>query len=109
MSYEKWPDALKWIMPISKNEGWIPDDNNIPHIPELMALAEETTLQIYKDISSYMDVHHPDDPSRKVFTSFGFCIYAGIGAVYFWNKDWDQLQRKGLYECKCQGLFYMVR
>lgn len=98
--------ALKMIE-MSKSLGLLeslPADR-FPNIPELIVRRKEVCEDILRDMFEQKD--DPDCKNPMVW--LGWATYAGIGAVWHWNKDWDSLKEKGIFATLCEprGSFYM--
>jgi len=64
-------------------------------IPELISLSDEVLYAIFNDAMDYCEKKGSDNalPITNVWAAF-----AGMGAVYYWNKDWPLLAKQGIYE-----------
>ena len=82
----------------------LPKDH-FPHIPELIVQREEVCHDVLNDMFSHKEESHCMNP----VTWIDWAIYAGIGAVWHWNEDWDSLKKKGIFQTLCEprGSFYM--
>ena len=58
-------------------------------------MADDTNVSIIQDMMDYGNTHPKTD---VVSMALIWSAYAGIGAVYHWNKNWNELQATGLFE-----------
>lgn len=67
-----------------------------PNIPEIWIKADDTVNKLFDGIVR----EYPTDaePISIYSVLLGFSMYAGIGAVALWNRDWPALKVKGIYE-----------
>lgn len=77
------------IVAHARKTGILGHNNNFPHIPEIMAEGKYACQEIFNDLIKDPDGRRPD-----IWLAWG--AYAGMGAVYHWNIDWDGLKRKGV-------------
>lgn len=87
-------DILPELLNIGRKEGFIRSED-IAYIPELLTLSADVCLKLCHDINEYGKEHPEID---TLSTSFQWCAYAGMGAVFHWNLNWDDLAKKGIYE-----------
>lgn len=100
-------DIVMEFIKISRFMGLLEElpEDHFPNIPELIVQKERVCNDILKDMFS-----QKDDPSCiNPITWINWAIYAGIGAVWHWNKDWDSLKEKGIFQTLSEprGSFYM--
>ena len=82
--------ALK-IIAQARKSGILGQNNNFPNIPEIMAEGKYACQKIFKDLVKDEGGRTPD-----IWMAWG--AYAGMGAVYHWDIDWDSLKAKGVAE-----------
>lgn len=92
---------LSRVMGLLQN---LPEDH-FPHIPELIVQSEKVCNDVLKDMVSHKEDPHCMNPVIWI----NWAIYAGIGAVWHWNEDWDSLKENGIFQTLCEprGSFYM--
>lgn len=90
------------IIKHSRKCGILDENENFPHIPEIIVRRKETCDKIYQDLIQQKDGRTPD-----VWLSWG--AYAGMGAVWHWQVDWNHLKANGIAKTllKPKGSFAM--
>ena len=74
-----------------RKEGLIDYHGGFPNIPELIIQKDLVCDEILEQLREYAMEHN------NLFPLCGaWCAYAGIGAVYLWNEDWNKLREKGI-------------
>ena len=69
----------------------VPNDG-FPHIPEIMSDRKQVCAKVYD-----AGLHNlGGKPTPLFWVESG--VYAGIGAVHFWNADWQSLKEIGIAE-----------
>ena len=82
------------LLEIGKEEGFIPQGNSFPHVPELIMMCTGTCRQLIEEIRAYGKT----DPNANVSRlSLMWCAYAGMGAVYHWHFNWGELSKDGVF------------
>ena len=82
------------LLEIGKEEGFIPQGNSFPHVPELIMMCTDTCQQLIEEIRAYGKT----DPNANVSRlSLMWCAYAGMGAVYHWHFNWGELSKDGVF------------
>ena len=79
------------IIAHSRNDKTLGENDKLPHIPEIMVEAKNVCQTLYKEIAK-------TELKNKLYTLLSTSMFAGIGAVHYWNEDWNSLKRKGIAE-----------
>lgn len=89
-----WLLVAERLLSIGRNDGHILS-SGFPQIPELMVYAEAVSFQILKEtIENYRK-----NPKINPFnTTFTWAAFAGMGAVYHWNMNWEELSSIGIFQ-----------
>ncbi len=95
------------LLQSGREKGYIQSEG-FPQIPELMVCAEPTCLKILDAELDYEE-DHPEAKKHGAMTVYSWAAFAGMGAVYHWNEDWNALSKAGVYETmtKERGFFAM--
>ena len=83
-------DVCTALLPLGKKAGYVYDDKAFPNIPEIMVQA----TAVVKDLLAELLRTHNSDP----LILCAWACYAGMGAVWKWDEDWDALKRNGIYQ-----------
>ena len=100
MIFEKKPEIKDYLeiavelLDMGRNDGYITSDG-LANIPELVVQANDVCKSIFYGINGQLK--HAE-PITIINTTLGWSAYAGIGAVYFWNEDYQALKEKGIYD-----------
>lgn len=78
-----------WLLEEGKKAGFINDEKSFPQIPEIMFQANSVVLQLQSEMREIA----PDEFS--IITPV-WATYAALGAVRFWNDDWNTLKANGI-------------
>ncbi len=84
-------DMAVKIISHARKSGILGQNDHFPNIPEIMAEGKYACQKIFRDLIKDENGRSPD-----LWLAWG--AYAGMGAVYHWNIDWDSLQKKGVAE-----------
>ncbi len=90
-------DLANNLLELGRKEGYI-RSTEYTFIPELLMWADDTCQKVLSETIRYCQNDSTSPGLTFVVISFGWSAYAGMGAVYLWNKDWDKLSHKGVYE-----------
>ena len=63
-------------------------------IPELISLADDVIRAILNDALDYCK---EKDSQKALHITNIWAAFAGMGAVYYWNNDWPNLEKQGIY------------
>lgn len=100
---ENSPLYMKMLVELLKNgteNGYVDFSGSVPFIPELSSQANMVCMKIYKDLNDAIDANpniNADAIEKFNFTA-RWCMFAGMGAVWYWNEDWEKLKNKGIVE-----------
>ena len=102
-----WLILASKLLQFGRENGYI-QSNQFPQIPELLACAESTCLKLLSAEADY-EKEHPEVRERGPIIVYSWAAFAGMGAVYHWDKDWPELSSIGIYETmtKERGFFAM--
>ncbi len=102
-----WLVLAEKLLQSGRQKGYIQSDG-FPQIPELLVCAEPTCLKILNAKADY-EKKHPETGNKGISAFYAWSAFAGMGAVYHWNEDWDALSKAGIYETmtKERGFFAM--
>lgn len=100
-------DLVSMLLKNGREAGYIVS-KDFAHIPEIMVSAEDVCKKICVAIGD----HYKESNSELLNVSsviFAWAAYAGIGAVYHWHNDWNELSSSGVYETliRERGIFAM--
>ena len=84
------------LLKFAASEGFLKDENSFPMIPELLAQARDISVDLFK--WGRKELYERRNNTLFTLTVANAAVYAGIGAVYFWNIDWPTLSRKGILQ-----------
>lgn len=95
-------DMAMKIVKQARETGILGANDHLPNIPEIMVEAKRTCSVIIRDM-----IKDEDGKDPVLWLAWG--AYAGIGAVWHWQIDWDNLKNKGIPETllKPRGSFAM--
>lgn len=81
-------------------------NDKMPNIPEIMAEKKRTCSIILEEL---IELGKKEVSARNPITWFMWAMYAGMGAVYHWNINWNDLKAKGIPETLLEprGVFEM--
>jgi len=82
--------AIK-IIDHAREDGLLPHNDHFQNIPEIMTEAKRTCHLIFQDMIKEEDGRNP-----TLWLAWG--AYAGMGAVWHWQIDWNNLKYKGVAE-----------
>jgi tetratricopeptide (TPR) repeat protein len=80
------------IIAQAKKLGILGQNDKYPNIPEIMALSKVTCKKIFSELIKI------EDSKSNPLIWYSWAAFAGMGAVHFWNIDWDVLKNKGIAE-----------
>ena len=84
-------DVASQIITRAREVGLLESRKAFPNIPEIVVAGKAACHKILLDLVKQEDGRNP-----KIWLAWG--AYAGIGAVYHWNIDWNNLKNKGIAE-----------
>lgn len=92
----KYSQILLELLKYAASEGYVKDENSFPMIPELLGQARDICLDLLK--WGKEELH--ERRNNPLFTIYvaNAAVYAGMGAVYFWDVDWPSLSQKGVLQ-----------
>ncbi len=77
-----------------RNAGYIVSDS-LSFIPELLVQADTVCEKIYNEINDYCE----NNPGANLISlTLMWSVFAGMGSVFFWDKDWNKLSADGIIE-----------
>ena len=77
-----------------RNAGYIVSDS-LSFIPELLVQADTVCEKIYNEINDYCE----NNPGANLISlTLMWSVFAGMGSVFFWDKDWNRLSADGIIE-----------
>lgn len=86
-------DLLLILLDLGYESDFISNPKSFPHIPEVMAIADETSKQIYADA-----LHEVKGDSHEIFfIAHVWSTLAGIGSVMCMGDDPQSVRREGTY------------
>lgn len=93
-------DLLVDLLKAGNEQGFVRFDKSIPMIPELNCQADQVSQQIHWDLNDYFNEKGEDssDFLKRYGASAIWSAFAGMGAVWYWNKDWPDLRETGIVE-----------
>ena len=86
------------LLPYSFEHELLKETNTYPNIPELMDHAEQVTGRIHSELFALFGDRFLMDPVYYIMASLGASAYAGMGAVYHWQQNREELFANGIYE-----------
>lgn len=93
-SEESWIALYRVLINYGQELGYI-NTKCSSFIPELLAQSDQTCARINQDIARFC----MDNPGYNYAElTLVWAAFAGIGAVYHWNKDWNTLSQIGIFE-----------
>ena len=100
-------DITATLLAEGRQAGYIKSDD-FAHIPEILVQAEDVCSDIIVTITNYGE-ENPADVSNPSSLVLLWSAFAGMGAVYHWHTDWDNLSKTSIFEAltKERGLFAM--
>lgn len=87
-------DIVPGLIHLGNIEGFL-TSQEIPFVPEIVSLSDKVCMKICKAMQD-SEKGHADN--RAYAFSLKWSAYAGIGAVYLWHTNWEDLKKKSLYE-----------
>lgn len=90
----------------AQHSGYMAPVVGFPHIPELVIQAMPVAQKVFYAANYEIG---SDDFMKLTAVAAAWSAYAGMGAVFLWNKDWPDLQRTGIFEALTmpRGFEYM--
>lgn len=77
-----------------RNAGYIVSES-LSFIPELLVQADTVCEKIYNEINDYCE----NNPGANLISlTLTWAAIAGMGSVFFWDKDWNKLSADGIFE-----------
>ena len=77
-----------------RNAGYIVSES-LSFIPELLVQADTVCEKIYNEIYDYCE----NNPGANLISlTLTWAAIAGMGSVFFWDKDWNKLSADGIFE-----------
>jgi len=92
-----WMLLAEKLLQMGRDRGYI-QSTGFPQIPELLIQAESIYQKILNAEANYQKEHPEENYDGWYFTVLSWSAYAGMGAVYHWNEDWNALSKAGIYE-----------
>ena len=86
-------DLLLVLLDLGFENGFIPNPRSFPHIPEVIAVADETSRQIY--IDALREVK--GDSHEVLFIAHVWSALAGVGGVICMRNSPQDICQKGVY------------
>lgn len=102
-------DVVEKILEAAVKKGDI-KEKRLNHVPELMPYGDGIGEKILRGFSTDPMMQGKNaDIVTNLIAVFSWSIYAGLGAVYEWNRNWPALKKTGLLEMltKERGYFAM--
>ncbi len=95
------------LIKAGRKEGYITSES-LHVIPELSDQADTVCEKLYKELLEYSK-KMPNTDAVAVTLTLAWSAYAGMGSVWFWNKDKYKLLSDGIVETltKARGLYEM--
>jgi len=78
----------------AQEKGFV-NNKSVITIPELNMQANHVTANIFNYLA---DLFESNGQSINVEIISTFCMFAGIGSILLWDKDWTGLSSKGIFE-----------